>query len=190
MPAGITLSGLREITRRIRIPSREDPLWAHLPPHGAEAALAIHGADGTVLLQRKRHYPSEIYRLPSGRLRPGETAPAAVERETWEETGLIVRRALLLATIHVIASCGADTRSFDTHLFLVETEPGTPVPRDASEGICDYKPAGAPDLRRAWWALRRLVPPLECWGRFRALPLAALGGLRRGGNVPALRVDS
>lgn len=152
--------------------------------------MAIHGEDGTVLLQRKRHYPSEIYRLPSGRLRRGEAAPAAVERETWEETGLIVRRALLLATIHVIVSCGADTRSFDTHLFLVETEPGTPVPLDASEGICDYKPAGPPDLRRAWWALRRLVPPLECWGRFRALPLAALGGLHRGGNVPALRVDS
>ena len=52
----------------------------------------VHDSDGRLLLVRRRNDPGRgLWSVPGGRVEPGETLPAAVEREVWEETGLRVR---------------------------------------------------------------------------------------------------
>jgi ADP-ribose pyrophosphatase YjhB (NUDIX family) len=146
-------------------------------------AFAILRPDRDILLQSKRHYPERIFRLPTGRLQPGEDPASAVAREMTEETGLFVRRALPLATLSFLFTYRDRRSRFLTYLYLVEASPGVPVPQDASEGILGYRSVPQRELRRYWWALRRLSPPLQAWGKFRATPLAVLWLLARRGRL-------
>ena len=59
-------------------------------PKVAAAAVVIR--EGRVLLIKRAHDPSRgMWAVPGGSVRPGETLQAAAERETREETGLIIK---------------------------------------------------------------------------------------------------
>jgi len=69
----------------------------------------------------KHMYPPDLYRAPSGGLRPGESFPAGISRELAEETGCVVEleRFLLRTAVAFVAygsDCGSegviDWRSF------------------------------------------------------------------------------
>ncbi|MEK6814378.1 MAG: NUDIX hydrolase [Nitrospirota bacterium] len=167
------------------IPPEEEELWKHVGGRSGEAAFAVATANGRVLLQRKRHYPADVYRLPTGRLQPGETAEAALRREVLEETGLVVRRTRDLAVIRFHVDYGGRTSGFETRLFAVETFPGTLSPLDRSEGIVGYLAVSIGQLPGHWRRLRNLPAPLHAWGRFRAAPLAALWSVFRRGRFAA-----
>lgn len=150
-------------------------------------AFAVRTANGRVLLQRKQHYPADVYRLPTGRLRTGETAEAALGREVLEETGLVLRRASEIAVIRWHMEYEGRTSDFETRMFAVETHPGALSPRDRSEGIVGYLAVSIGQVSRHWRKLRNLPAPLHAWGRWRAAPLAVLRAtFRRGRSVSSL----
>ncbi len=69
-------------------PSPADPGLPVVPCVGA----VVHDSKGRLLLIRRGHEPSKgKWSLPGGRIEAGETPAQAVEREVFEETGLVVR---------------------------------------------------------------------------------------------------
>ena len=78
---------------------------------------------GGALLMVRRANPPEAGRwsVPGGRVEPGESVTAAVERELWEETGLRVRCGSLLGW--------AERRGHDHHFVILDFEVTTTGPR-------------------------------------------------------------
>ena len=56
----------------------------------AEVLMAIRRRSGLYLMMRKRSYPRNAYRLPTGGLKRGEPPLETLIREAQEETGLQV----------------------------------------------------------------------------------------------------
>lgn len=56
-------------------------------------AVALIGADGRVLMQRRRlgRAHGGLWEFPGGKIEPGETAEGAAAREIAEELGLVIR---------------------------------------------------------------------------------------------------
>jgi acetyl-CoA carboxylase carboxyl transferase subunit beta len=70
------------------------------PRRVAAVGAVARGADGRILLVRRGNEPDRgTWSLPGGRVEPGESAEAAVVRETHEETGLHVRVVQRIATL-------------------------------------------------------------------------------------------
>jgi ADP-ribose pyrophosphatase YjhB (NUDIX family) len=64
----------------------------------------LHDASGRLLLIRRGHAPHEgLWSLPGGRVEPGESREAAIEREVREETGLRVRARAAVGTVRIPA---------------------------------------------------------------------------------------
>jgi ADP-ribose pyrophosphatase YjhB (NUDIX family) len=85
------------------------PRYAPRPRACASAALFREGR--VLLVQRAKATGRGLWSLPGGRIEPGETARAAVEREVREETGVA-------ATILGVA---------DVHDVVVRREDGRPI---------------------------------------------------------------
>lgn len=73
---------------------------------GRRRVAGIIERDGTVLMVRERvrlpdgtHRGAEYWTLPGGGVEEGESERAAVEREVWEETGLVVLSATEVARL-------------------------------------------------------------------------------------------
>lgn len=62
-------------------------------------ALVYDSAGRLLLVQRGNEPGRGLWSVPGGRVEPGESEPAAVVRETAEETGLIVEAGVLVGTV-------------------------------------------------------------------------------------------
>ncbi|MCW2699279.1 MAG: hydrolase [Blastococcus sp.] len=64
----------------------------------------VHDANGRLLMIRRGHAPHEgLWSLPGGRVEPGESPQAAIEREVREETGLRVRAGAAVGSVRIPA---------------------------------------------------------------------------------------
>jgi 8-oxo-dGTP diphosphatase len=64
----------------------------------------VHDPAGRLLLIQRGHAPhAGLWSLPGGRVEPGETTDAAVEREVLEETGLRVRAGAPVGRVQIPA---------------------------------------------------------------------------------------
>jgi 8-oxo-dGTP diphosphatase len=64
----------------------------------------VHDAGGRLLLIRRGHAPHQgLWSLPGGRVEPGESPEAAVEREVLEETGLRVLAGAAVGRVRIPA---------------------------------------------------------------------------------------
>jgi 8-oxo-dGTP diphosphatase len=80
------------------MPPDPAPALPRVPCVGA----VVHDAAGRLLLIRRGHEPSRgLWSLPGGRVEPGESPAAAVEREILEETGLAVRAGATVGRIRI-----------------------------------------------------------------------------------------
>lgn len=62
----------------------------------------VHDAAGRLLLIRRGHEPGRgLWSVPGGRVEPGESLAAAVEREVREETGLAVRAGAPVGSVRL-----------------------------------------------------------------------------------------
>ncbi|MCW2900262.1 MAG: hydrolase [Streptosporangiaceae bacterium] len=83
---------------------------------------------GRLLVIRRGHPPGEgLWSLPGGRVEPGETDPAAVERELREETGLRVAVGPLIGTVDLP---GPDGRIYDIRDYAATVVGGALSPGD------------------------------------------------------------
>jgi ADP-ribose pyrophosphatase YjhB (NUDIX family) len=79
----------------------EPPSSADLPVVPCVGAI-VHDAAGRLLLIRRGHEPGRgLWSVPGGRVEPGETPAAAVEREVREETGLVVRAGAPVGSVRL-----------------------------------------------------------------------------------------
>ena len=122
----------------------------------------VRDGTGGVLLVRQRE--GKFWSTPGGTIEPDETPADAVAREVWEETGLVVRPARLLAVYggphFVVIYPNGDETQYITTIFECAIESGA-LRADGYETIeakfwtCDE----ALRLRLASW-LQPLLPRL------------------------------
>lgn len=138
----------------------------------AEVAMAIRRLNGCFLLQAKKNYPPDTYRLPTGGIKRGEGIEHALLREVKEETGLEVEIARFTAVLNYRAAKGG--RLFSSYLFILDERSGELGALDPSEGISDWLEADAQRLADAAERLRSCRGGWQNWGTFRALAIDAL----------------
>lgn len=139
----------------------------------AEVCLVFQRPSGQFLTITKPFYPPGVYRLPTGSILPGESLQEALERESWEETGL---QAQILRYLAHITYQHNEGRLFHSYVFLLAAE-GTPHPQDHLEHISDFQEVGATGLLELAQKLEGLPPDFSKelgatwadWGRFRAV---------------------
>ncbi|MEO9327176.1 NUDIX hydrolase [Gordonia aurantiaca] len=79
---------------------------------------------GRILLIQRRNPPGAgKWTVPGGKVEPGESLQAAVEREMLEETGLHVEVGELLWTVDI--PTGVDDAVFEVHDFAARVRSGT-----------------------------------------------------------------
>jgi ADP-ribose pyrophosphatase YjhB (NUDIX family) len=119
----------------------------------------VHDAHGRLLVIRRGHEPSRgLWSVPGGRVEPGESPAAAVEREVREETGLAVRAGEPVGRLQ-IPGAGVVYDVVDYACTLLE--PGAvPVAGDDADEVAF---AGADDLARLP-CTPLLLETLRGWG--------------------------
>lgn len=148
------------------------------PPLGGrrsrEVLMVVRRSSGRFVLMRKRSYPRDAYRLPTGGIKPGESALDALVREVHEETNLKVNIDRYLAVLKYYAT-GARQPLFTSHAFLVSEQSGEFGTNDEDEGIDSWREVdeeGILDHARVLEQLGEAERPgvsWKGWGRFRAL---------------------
>jgi 8-oxo-dGTP diphosphatase len=117
---------------------------------------------GRLLLIRRGQEPGRgLWSVPGGRVEPGETAAAAVEREVREETGLAVRAGAEVGRVR-IPGAGVVYDVVDLACTLLEPDTA-PVAGDDADAVTF---ADAEELTRLR-CTPRLLETLRGWG---ALP--------------------
>lgn len=139
----------------------------------AEVCLVYQRPNGKLLTITKPFYPAGVYRLPTGSVLPSESVLEALERESWEETGLQARILRYLAHITYQHNEG---RLFHSYVFLLAAD-STPRPQDHLDQISDFQEVAAPGLLELAQKLEGLPPDFSKelgatwadWGKFRAV---------------------
>jgi 8-oxo-dGTP pyrophosphatase MutT (NUDIX family) len=133
-----------------------------------EVIMLLRRKNGKYLLHTKAFYPPGVYRLLSGGIKHGEDLVQALQRETYEETGLDCRIDRFMAIIgHRF--CWHDREiPFVSYLFALHEKSGTLQPMDTGEEITDFGEVPLEGLPRIADELESLPPNWIDWGRFRA----------------------
>jgi 8-oxo-dGTP pyrophosphatase MutT (NUDIX family) len=86
----------------------------------------VYGDGGEILLVRQRD--GDVWSTPGGSIEPDETPADAVVRETWEETGLLVRPVALIGVFggpsFVVRYANGDETQYVMSVFECSVESG------------------------------------------------------------------
>jgi 8-oxo-dGTP pyrophosphatase MutT (NUDIX family) len=143
-----------------------------------EVVLVIPGEKGIFLLS-KDYYPPGTYRLPTGKIEPGEGIEETVIREGLEETGFYPHISKFLGILTLGFSI-PPSRSI-SYFFLLLPLPGHPRPADRNERISDFIEIPLEDLPKVAEKLRALEGPWHEWGLFRAMAVDFASSLLKDG---------
>jgi len=122
-----------------------------------------------VLLHTKSFYPENAYRLPTGKLLPGENPKDAFHRELLEELGIASSGCLIGIIKYKFVSGNEAPAYFASHIYLAEETSQTPVSGDEDEQITGFIEIPTDDLEKIAVELESLPGRWSDWGRFRAV---------------------
>ena len=119
----------------------------------------VYDDEGRLLVVQRANEPGRgLWSVPGGRVEPGETDAAAVEREVQEETGLRVRAGSLVGRVRIDAGAVV----YDVADLACDLLDADPVPR-AGDDASDAVFADAATLA-GLACTPRLVETLGGWG--------------------------
>jgi ADP-ribose pyrophosphatase YjhB (NUDIX family) len=135
----------------------------------AEVVFAIEDAAGQVWVHAKPHYPSHIFRLPTGGVYWNELVIDGLLREVKEETGLTVEIARFLGIIDYHFWYGSLNAPFASYVFHLRAAcVGCPaIPQ--GEPISEFRAIKPTQIRQVANNLRHLPGGRRVWGEWRAL---------------------
>ena len=142
--------------------------WRRDSDRRAEVVFAIQDPQGRVWLHAKTHYPSHIFRLPSGGIDWTESVIDALYREVDEETGLAVEIQRFVGLIEYKFVDGDAVAHFASYVFWLQAGPGHPIPH-SSENISEFRAVLPGQLGQVAADLRNLYGDRRGWGQWRAL---------------------
>jgi 8-oxo-dGTP pyrophosphatase MutT (NUDIX family) len=123
---------------------------------------------GGLLLHRKAHYPAKGWRLLTGGIESKETVAEALEREPWEEVGLILPVHRYVGIVSYDVRYRGGHYPFATHIFLLGYS-DAPLQPSHDDEIAETKVVGLTDLEQVAVTLETLPFHWKDWGRFRAI---------------------
>ena len=149
-----------EYTRSYRFSSSGD--------RRAEVVFAVQDPAGGIWVHAKAHYPSHIYRLPSGGINWHEDVAQGLLREIEEEMALAVQVERFLGLIEYTFHHEAEVAHFASYVFHVRSEGGPPCPH-VDEAITDFHMVLPGQLTQTAAELRNIMGDRRGWGQWRAI---------------------
>lgn len=134
----------------------------------AEVVFAIEDLFGRFWVHAKGHYPSHIYRLPSGGIHWDESVEDALFREVAEETAFAVEVKRFVGVIDYQLYYQEHRAHFASYVFHLGSGDAKPQPHD-TEGISDFRTVLPSQLSGLATDLRNLIGNRRGWGQFRAI---------------------
>jgi 8-oxo-dGTP pyrophosphatase MutT (NUDIX family) len=143
--------------------------WENKWPWRRGEVMFLLPRPGGLLLHRKAHYPANAWRLLTGGIELNETVAGALEREPFEEVGLILPTVRYVGIISYDVNCEGRHYPFATHIFLLGYS-DAPLNPSHDDEIAETHLATLTDLEKVAANLETLPDPKwQDWGRFRAV---------------------
>lgn len=105
----------------------------HLDHGRAHDVSLVIRKGSEVAVIRKRGYPEDGYRIPSGGIHPEESFVDGASREALEETGLTIHMKDYLLQIHASFTCEGERAPWTTHVMVATADDGEIAPHDHEE---------------------------------------------------------
>jgi 8-oxo-dGTP pyrophosphatase MutT (NUDIX family) len=135
----------------------------------AEVVFAIEDCVGQVWVHAKSHYPSHIFRLPSGGIHWDELVVDGLLREVDEETGLPVEIVRFLGIIEYHFWHNGVVAPFASYVFHLRTECRERPVIQCSEQISEFRAVLPKEIGGLASGLRGMNGNRHAWGQWRAL---------------------
>jgi 8-oxo-dGTP pyrophosphatase MutT (NUDIX family) len=98
----------------------------------SDVTLFIFKEDKVVVIA-KPWYPEELYRTPSGGIKPGEDIELTAKREAYEETGAKIKVGKYVLRTYVAFTCNQEKIEWTSHVFTARYVSGKLQPIDTKE---------------------------------------------------------
>jgi 8-oxo-dGTP pyrophosphatase MutT (NUDIX family) len=149
---------------------RQQFIRQHKRDRRGEVVLIIRNRQRRILLHTKPFYPENIYRLPTGGVKEGESVVASLYREIKEETSFKPQFIHLSAVVLYTLSNRESLLPLNSYIFEIEPDGEHPVVIDATEEISGFEWAPISLFPKIIDKLENLQPQRwGDWGRFRAV---------------------
>ncbi|MGQ9783783.1 MAG: NUDIX hydrolase [Armatimonadota bacterium] len=134
----------------------------------SEVVMVLPRPHDRVLLVTKAFYPRSVYRLPSGKLKSGESPDDAFVRESFEETGLDLHPVFTIGTVVLRCWSASDVVEVLSHILLGTVTSEEPRAVDMDENISGFCEVHVSELRVVAERLNSLQGLWRDWGMFRS----------------------
>lgn len=139
-----------------------------------EVVFAVQRPNGRFIAVRSKEYPQDIFRIPTGGIRPGEDIIEAVTREVSEELGLKAEIKRFIGVYRIRLERGREHIWFYSFFFHL-VEKGGRLLKDATDDeVSEVFEANHEELERISQGLLAIEKDWRDWGSFRYLTTKAI----------------